>query len=255
MPYRPARLFGIVLILGGLALTSAQTPTARTFMFRHNLTTVDPKAAGTARVRLLEGDTTETVLTLRGLTPNRAYAAHYHALPAGTRGDPCASNGPVTLGFPSFEADTHGAAIVTLRAPASRLAGVAGAYINVHDAANLTVIPLCAVTLTGAPANAPATSTARDLPGTDAPTVTTQAVRIGDNAFTPVALTVKVGTTVEWRHEGRAIHNVIATQGEFRSPDLRGGDTYRFTFGKAGTYTYYCSYHEGMTATITVTGQ
>lgn len=184
------------------------------------------------------------MLTLRGLTPNRAYVAHYHALgPAG--GDACASQGPVTLGFPAYKADAWGQATVTLRADPARLRGHLGAYVNVHTAADLTDIPLCAEVLKVATAPSKAEATA--------PQVT---VQIGDNAFQPARISVMAGTTVTWVHTGQVTHNVLSLQvADLRSPDLRPGDRYSHTFKTPGTYTYYCSYHDGMSATITVTSR
>ena len=37
------------------------------------------------------------------------------------------------------------------------------------------------------------------------------------------------------------------------SPDIQGGGTFSYIFEEPGTYEYYCSYHPGMSATITVT--
>jgi len=42
------------------------------------------------------------------------------------------------------------------------------------------------------------------------------------------------------------------------SPDMLASPNppgmFSYTFASAGTYTYFCSYHPGMTGTITVTG-
>ena len=55
---------------------------------------------------------------------------------------------------------------------------------------------------------------------------------------------------------GQVTHNIVSLQvADLRSPDLRPGDHYRYTFTTPGTYTYYCSYHDGMSATITATNR
>ncbi|WP_027481362.1 CHRD domain-containing protein [Deinococcus pimensis] len=126
------------LLLGGCMMTP------RTLAFRHNPVPADPNAAGAATVTTdIYGNVT-TTLNLTGLTPNRAYAAHYHAFGPDSSTDPCASNGPVTVGFPAFTADAQGNASVSVQTTTTKIAGDAGAYINVHDAADLTVIPVCA---------------------------------------------------------------------------------------------------------------
>ncbi|MDP9765728.1 cupredoxin domain-containing protein [Deinococcus enclensis] len=80
------------------------------------------------------------------------------------------------------------------------------------------------------------------------------APRLSANRFEPATLRVKVGTTVVWQQEDTALHNVISAElPTLRSSDLRRGDTYRHTFTQAGTFTYYCSYHAGMTGTVIVT--
>ena len=116
----------------------------KTHAFRHNPIPADPMAAGTARVVMMADGMTETTLMLTGLTPNKAYAAHYHAFGPDSNTDACASNGPVTLGFPPFSANAQGEATVMVKGEQAKIAGNQGAYINVHTADNLTVVPICA---------------------------------------------------------------------------------------------------------------
>ncbi|WP_407539078.1 fasciclin domain-containing protein [Deinococcus radiomollis] len=125
------------------ATANAGAATAVNYTFKHNPITADPNAAGTA-VATLTGTDVTTVLTLTGLTPGMAYISHYHAYGTGSSTDPCASNGPVTVGFPNFSADASGKATVTLVTPASKIEGDAGAYINVHYASDPSVVPICA---------------------------------------------------------------------------------------------------------------
>ncbi len=220
----------------------AQTQPAEVFSF-----TVVGKAAGASgqlSARMLSATQSLSVLSLRGLSPNTAYAAHYHALgPAG--GDPCASGGPITLGFPAFKTDAQGRATVSLRADPARLRGELGAYVTVQRASDLSDTALCAAVLKSAAAPVKADSAALSL-----------TVEITDNRFQPAALSVKAGTTVTWVHTGQVTHNIVSVQlTDLRSPDLRPGDRYSYTFTVPGTYTYYCSYHDGMSATITVTNR
>ena len=123
---------------------NAGAATAMTYTFKHNPISADPSAAGTAIATKTSATDVTTVLTLTGLTAGRAYIAHYHAYGTGSSTDPCASNGPVTVGFPNFTADASGNATVTLVNAASKIDGDAGAYINVHFASDPSVVPICA---------------------------------------------------------------------------------------------------------------
>ena len=82
----------------------------------------------------------------------------------------------------------------------------------------------------------------------------TRAVTIDNYSFTPGTLTVAVGTTVTWTNRDSEVHTVVADGGapSFRSAGLDTDDTFSFTFGQAGTFSYHCSLHPHMTGTITV---
>jgi predicted lipoprotein with Yx(FWY)xxD motif/plastocyanin len=84
------------------------------------------------------------------------------------------------------------------------------------------------------------------------------AVTIADSRFNDDTLTVKVGTTVTWTNNGNFPHTVTADDGSFDSSTLGSGETFSFTFSKAGTYAYYCKLHgkpggQGMSGEIIVT--
>jgi plastocyanin len=81
----------------------------------------------------------------------------------------------------------------------------------------------------------------------------TVAVAIANFAFTPASLTVRVGTTVTWTNRDQEPHDVTDRAGAFRSPALNTGDTFHFTFVKPGQYSYLCTIHPFMTATVVVT--
>ena len=79
-------------------------------------------------------------------------------------------------------------------------------------------------------------------------------VTIQDYTFSPQTLTVKAGTTVTWVNKDSAPHTVTAvdssatdagTTGLFDS-QLGQGQTFTFTFDKAGTYFYECTIHKSM---------
>jgi plastocyanin len=73
-------------------------------------------------------------------------------------------------------------------------------------------------------------------------------------AFAPASITVKIGTQVIWTNRTNAPHTVSSDSGIFNSPDtLEAGQSYSFTFTRAGSYSYYCNFHLYMKAIITVT--
>jgi plastocyanin len=77
------------------------------------------------------------------------------------------------------------------------------------------------------------------------------AVKIGNFTFGPKELKVKAGTTVTWTNEDDIPHTVVSPN-NFRSKVLDTDGTYAFTFTTPGTYTYFCSLHPHMTATVVV---
>jgi plastocyanin len=104
------------------------------------------------------------------------------------------------------------------------------------------------------PTTAPtATPTANPTP-TPTPTTASNSgnsVSIMNFSFSPNSLTVKVGTKVTWTNHDSVTHTVTANQGAFNSPVLPG-NSFSFTFTKAGTYAYHCMIHPSMMATIVV---
>ena len=80
----------------------------------------------------------------------------------------------------------------------------------------------------------------------------TQTIHITGFAFSPKTATVAAGTTVTWVNDDNASHTSTSDTGVWSSQTLNQTATYSFKFTTAGTYTYRCSFHSGMTATITV---
>jgi plastocyanin len=70
-------------------------------------------------------------------------------------------------------------------------------------------------------------------------------------AFSPREVTVKAGQTVRWVNEDNVFHTVTSTDsldrlrpnGLFNRSLSRRGQTFDFTFGRPGTYHYYCQPH------------
>lgn len=84
--------------------------------------------------------------------------------------------------------------------------------------------------------------------GTDgAPQVT-----INNYAFSPIPLTVKVGTTVTWINHDGDPHSVDSTEGKFKSKALDTGSKFEFRFTEAGEYPFNCRFHPKMTGKIVV---
>ena len=78
-------------------------------------------------------------------------------------------------------------------------------------------------------------------------------VNIDNFAFTPKELTVKAGTTIVFRNRDDIPHSVVGSKGEFHSKALDTGDSFSFTFAKAGSYAYSCGLHPRMQGRIVVT--
>ena len=87
---------------------------------------------------------------------------------------------------------------------------------------------------------------------TPVPSASPYVVRIKNFAFSPSALSIPVGATVVWKNDDSTAHTATSTSPAFDSGNLDRGASYSFTFLKAGTYAYVCSYHPNMTGTITV---
>jgi plastocyanin len=80
------------------------------------------------------------------------------------------------------------------------------------------------------------------------------AVGVGDNFFDPRDINVPVGGKVVWTHNGQRPHTVTADNGAFDSGQLAAGQTFEQTFSTAGTFPYFCEFHEGMVGIIRVGG-
>ena len=80
-------------------------------------------------------------------------------------------------------------------------------------------------------------------------------VSIADMAFSPSKIEVKAGTTVTWTNNDTTEHSVTSTKGDdidsavsglFDSGVLQPGQTFSYTFKKAGDYPYECMIHATM---------
>jgi len=67
----------------------------------------------------------------------------------------------------------------------------------------------------------------------------TKTVQITKSGFTPTATTITVGDAVTWHNADTANHQVVANDGSFASPVLKPGESFSFTFQKAGKVNYH----------------
>jgi plastocyanin len=104
------------------------------------------------------------------------------------------------------------------------------------------------------------TPSAAQVNGTDAPVGHREAapadspsqVVIDNFVYSPVPLTVKVGTQVSWVNHDDIPHTVDSTQGKFKSQALDTDDKFEFKFTEPGEYPFYCRIHPKMTGKIIV---
>jgi plastocyanin len=81
----------------------------------------------------------------------------------------------------------------------------------------------------------------------------TEAVTIAGFAFSPASLTIEAGTTVTWTNQDSVTHTATADDGSWNTGNIAQGQSASITFDTPGTFTYHCSIHPNMTASITVT--
>jgi plastocyanin len=75
----------------------------------------------------------------------------------------------------------------------------------------------------------------------------------GSNSFSPNPVEVKVGETVTWVNDDSGRHTVTSKDGVFESGMMGKGQSFSFTFDKAGEYPYFCEPHPNMVGTVVVT--
>ncbi len=87
------------------------------------------------------------------------------------------------------------------------------------------------------------------------PQLLTVTVTVADHSYSPLTVTIPVGSTVNWNWTGVEQHDLVwsASNGPAPAP-LQPTGTYQRVFDTTGTFGYFCSVHigEGMTGTIIV---
>ena len=121
--------------------------------------------------------------------------------------------------------------------------GVLFLLISACGASPSQTAPTAAATTAPAATTAAAATTAPTL--TPSPTPAPAVIEMGDHFFDPAQLTVKVGATVTWKSVGQSTHDLAARDGSFSLGAMSFGQTFSFTFTKAGRYPYVCMQHEG----------
>jgi len=73
--------------------------------------------------------------------------------------------------------------------------------------------------------------------------------------FARGSIEVEVGTTVEWRNRDPLAHTVTADSGAFDSGEISPEARWSYTFTTPGTFSYHCTPHPHMKATVVVRPQ
>jgi plastocyanin len=87
----------------------------------------------------------------------------------------------------------------------------------------------------------------------DNSTVVKIVANAGSNSFSPNPGEVKVGEGVTWINDDSGRHTVTSKDGVFDSGMMGKGQSFSFTFDKAGEYLYHCEPHPSMVGTVVVT--
>ncbi len=77
-------------------------------------------------------------------------------------------------------------------------------------------------------------------------------VHLKNDAYTPAKITIPVGATVTFVNDDDDAHTVTSTNGFFDSKGLDTSGVWKYTFTKAGTFSYFCELHPFMKGTIVV---
>ncbi len=87
--------------------------------------------------------------------------------------------------------------------------------------------------------------------GTEVPAEAT-VIHIKDFKYAPTFLKVHVGDTVAFVNDDNEAHTVTSSDKTFDSEGLDSSGTWKHTFARAGTFTYFCDLHPYMKGTIVV---
>jgi plastocyanin len=77
-------------------------------------------------------------------------------------------------------------------------------------------------------------------------------VNMNGSTFSPESVTISAGQSVEFVNDDDLPHTVTATDKSFDSGNIDSHHSWTYTFSKAGTYVYGCTYHAWMHGTVKV---
>ena len=78
-------------------------------------------------------------------------------------------------------------------------------------------------------------------------------IHIADGKFEPREIDIEVGGSVMWINDDVASHNVkFLEPSTFNSGVIKPAATWIQTFTSAGTYDYYCDFHNSMKGSVVV---
>ena len=126
--------------------------------------------------------------------------------------------------------------------------------MNSHGGVVMRVVPwiaACGVVLVACGGDDP-------LEPPPGPPVSSAAITVVDNSYSPATVLLTAGGMVTWTWSGtnNNSHNVVFTSGPNPPagyPTLQAtGPSYDATFGTAGTYNFHCTNHGGMRGAIFV---
>jgi plastocyanin len=86
------------------------------------------------------------------------------------------------------------------------------------------------------------------------PVSTNTVVLTNQDAFSPIVIQVRAGTTVTWTNRDTDNHTVTFMPAMMMSGTiLVPGGSFSYAFSSPGTYNYLCMYHQGMIGRVMVT--
>jgi plastocyanin len=104
------------------------------------------------------------------------------------------------------------------------------------------------------PPNAlPKETTSETKPAGSASVAAASQVTIETLKYSPETIQIKKGETVTWVNNDLTPHTVTSQNGgELNSGSIEPGASWSHTFGQAGSFPYYCTFHTEMKGTVTV---
>ena len=88
--------------------------------------------------------------------------------------------------------------------------------------------------------------------GASAPAKIVATVHIKNFAYGPSTVRVRVGDRVRFINDDDEAHTVTATDRSFDSAGMDTKDSWQHVFTKPGTFSYFCTLHPYMKATVIV---